>query len=141
MTPKEKRKIEERRFHSFCVNVIISRSIDYKRTHWPQEDKEISFVYFDEDMIFSLYEDHTSPSASVTIPVFDMLVVVENEALGAALASMKDEDRLIILLSFFLKMSNARIAKLLHLNPDTVASRKKREIENLRKILEDYSLE
>lgn len=141
MTPKEKRKIEERRFHSFCVNVILSRAIDYKRTHWPQENKEISFVYFDEDVVLAFPDDRTSPSASVTIPVFDMLVVVENEALGTALASLKDENHLVVLLSFFLEMNNTQIAKLLHITPVTVAYHKKREIESLRKILEDYSLE
>ena len=58
----------------------------------------------------------------------------ENTALMASMASLSEEDRMILLLHIFGGYTSSEIGKMLRMKDSTVRSREKRALEKLRKI-------
>jgi len=70
-----------------------------------------------------------------------MDVLVKNLFLGAALEKLKGDRRDIVLLAYFLEMTDQEIAKCLNLIRRTVAYRRDSSLKQLRKLSEAYENE
>lgn len=104
-----------------------------------QREKE----YFSEDVLrdqkyWSFFSVMPSQDAYI-FRVLNMNVSVESEFLGEALKELSEERRTIVLLSYFLDMTDSEIGACLHLLRRTVSYRRCTTLKQLKKYWEVYA--
>ncbi len=78
-----------------------------------------------------------APAAESEDPVESAVVVrVEHQELWRAVNRLKDDDRLVLTLSYFMGMSEAEVAEILRIRRGTVKSRKHNALARLRALVE-----
>lgn len=140
MKDSEEKRIQNQ-FGGFCTRVLKNEANrihnGYSRQReWeepldhmgPEELSQIAVEdqYFQDDHIFE---------------VLGVPVVVTGDVLAEILAQLPEGKRDIILLSFFLEMTDREIAEYLHIVHQTVSKRRIGILKELRKILEKEGYE
>ena len=109
LTPSQKKTVRHQ-FDSFCKKVLREEARDYaKHIAWLSEH-EVSLSELSEEQINRAYTLDEYPSDYVLFNVHGYSVIVHNERLAHALAGSSDEKRDILLLSYFLDMTDGEIA-------------------------------
>ena len=128
----------QERFDSFCKKVLRNHARNYDQMSRYRRQKE----YFLEDVFRNKkYQHFFSVEPPKNIHVFRVLnmdVIVEDELLGAALQELSEERRMIVLLSYFLDMTDSEIGSCLNLIRRTVSYRRDTTLKQLKKYLEGY---
>ncbi len=65
-------------------------------------------------------------------------IIVRDDDLGTAMAMLPDSLRNVVLLSYYLEMSNSTIAKILNITPAAVKKRRKKAVRVLRHLLREF---
>ncbi|MBP2657036.1 MAG: sigma-70 family polymerase sigma factor [Firmicutes bacterium] len=129
----------QERFDSFCKKVLRNHARNYDQRLHRRREKE----YFSEDICRDKKFQHFFSVAPIldnyVFRVLDIEVTVENEFLGAALQELSDDQRTIVLLAYFLNMTDREIGEYLHLIRRTVSYRRDATLKQLKKYLEDCS--
>lgn len=137
MTPERERIIEQQ-FDAFCKKVIRNTAANYTKALRKHIQQEIPFA----DLVNEVFPEPSAEdsydleSKLFLIPATNNSVIVRDGALIAALDILQGDIRQIVLLSYFMGLSNSSIAKLLKISPSTVAKRKKKAVRTLREIME-----
>ena len=107
------------------------RHLDYRKTY------EALFCELSERELagFCTTDEYVTDSHLFQVLGYD--VEVKNELLAEALELLTEKKRDVILLSYFMDMSDAEIAREMNLVRCTIHEHRKRSLELLRKILED----
>jgi len=100
-------------------------------------DKEVSFSDLSERELEQL---STTDKYFATVQTFNVLgddIIVNDENIAEALKNLPERKRDIILLSYFLELSDGEIGKKLNLIRSTVQYQRTSTLRELRKILEE----
>ena len=125
-------------FDAYCKRLVKNEAIDIQRKNARQGQKEISFSEISKrDLPYIQYMDDY-PSDRKVFSVLNTSVEIENEDLGAALAELSPERRIIVLLSYLLDMKDRESAEQLNLSLSTVHYRRTSTLILLRKLMEGY---
>ena len=115
------------------LKVIREESLNIYKELAYQEENEICFSALSDREKKLLFLVDNIPSDNTYFNVLNQWIPVKNNQLADALAYLPEELRIVVLLSYFLDMSDHQIAKTLNMIQRTVSRRRVRSIEGLKK--------
>ena len=124
-------------FDSFCKKVLKHEARDYYDELKRQRDREISFSDLSVKEMAQLY---TEDKYFVTEKIFNVLgldVIVTDDAIAEALQGLPEGKRDIILLSYFLELSDREIGGKLNMLRSTVQYQRTSTLRQLKKFMEE----
>lgn len=123
-------------FDSFCKKILKHEARDYYDELKRQRDKEISFSNLSVKEMDQLY---TEDKYFVTQQIFNVLgldVIVTDGVIAGALESLPERKRDIILLSYFLELSDREIGDKLNMLRSTVQYQRTSTLQKLKSFME-----
>jgi RNA polymerase sigma factor (sigma-70 family) len=125
-----------KQFDSFCKTVLKNEMIDYERTRSYQRKHEVPFSELtDEEMSqLSTMDEYIAESEMFRVLNYD--IEVKDELISEALKSLPEKKRDVILLSFFLDMTDTEIAEHMNLVRSTIHHHRVNSLKLLRQIME-----
>ena len=127
----------QRVFDSFYKKVLKNEAHNYQNEMKRQRAKEVSFSELSERELEQLA---TTDVYFATEQIFNVLgddIVVNDNMIAEALHSLPVQKRDIILLSYFLELSDGEIGAKLNMIRSTVQYRRKTTLQELKKIMKE----
>ena len=134
LSPSQMKTVRHQ-FDSFCRKVLREESRNYKKQLVRRAEKEINLSELSETELSQLYVMDEYPSDSTFFDVLDYCVAVKDDRLAKALAALSNKKRDVILLSYFLDMSDTEIAEKLKVVGSTIHRRRTSSLKELRQRL------
>lgn len=141
MTRVEFQRYQEQTFDSYAKRLIKNESIDARRELARQADREVSLSSLSYDDLLAvsqedkyLFEKLGVHSRAGKVEVFDRL-------LGQAIMSLLPKWRDVIVMYYFLDMSDEKIGGVLQLTAGAIRHRRQVALERLKTMLEDMGYE
>jgi len=134
--PKSHEQDKRHAFDSFCKKVLKNEARNVYLAIKRQRDKEVSFS---ELSARELEQLSVTDKYFATEQIFNVLgndIIVCDETIAKALRSLPEQRRDIILLSYFLELSDGEIGEKLDLIRSTVQYQRTSTLRELRKLLE-----
>lgn len=134
------KKTVRHQFDSFCKKVLREEARDYMRYVNRLSEREVNLSELSEEQLSQLCALDEYPSEQTSFDVQGYSVAIKDARLAEALASLSEEKRDIVLLSYFLDMNDGEIADRLNIMRRTVQRRRTSsltEIRNRMEVLED----
>ena len=136
LSPSDKGRIEHQ-FDSFCKLVLVCEMKDYKKMILRKMAKEILFSEL--ILIYGYDLEHKKAIKDIfSIKVMGFGIIIKNILIAEAVLSLTEKGRNIVLMSFFLGMTDKEIGKMLHLGQSTVNYHKNNNLKKMRKFMEEY---
>lgn len=141
MTRGEFQRYQEQTFDSFAKRLIRNESIDARRELIRHTGKEVSLSSLPFDALPAIsHEDSYRPEQfSIHSNVGD--ITVFDQLLGQALMSLVPKWRDVIVMYYFLDMTDEKIAGFLQLTAGAIRHRRQAAIEHLKTMLENVGYE
>ena len=139
LSPYQKKTVRHQ-FDSLCRKVLRDESRNYKKQLARRAEKEANFSGLSEVELNHLYVMDEYPSDSTYFDVLDYQIAVKDGRLAEALAALPSKKRDVILLSYFLDMTDTEIAEKLEVVGSTIHRRRTSSLEELKlrlEVLED----
>lgn len=130
------KKTIRHQFDSFCKKILREEYRDCVREARRRLDHEISFSELSLQEMEQLYVMDEYPSDSHNFSVLGYDIAVKDELISEALATLPEQKRGIILLSYFLDMTDQEISDALNIVRRTVQYQRTSSLKELRKLLE-----
>ena len=124
-------------FDSLCKKILREESFDIERRRAQRAENEISFSETYAPLLDQLFYTQDFPSEISCFDVLQYQITVKDERLAEALASLRNEERDIVLLSYFLDMNDREIAESLNMVKRTVQRRRSSSLKELKIRLEE----
>ena len=121
-------------FDSYCKKKLRLENADMQRAEVRRRARECSFSELPSELLAKLCYEDVHP---VEFEVCGYRIPVNDDRLAAALAKLLREKRDVILLSYFMDMSDREIGELLDMARRTVQHRRTDTLAELRKRMED----
>jgi RNA polymerase sigma factor (sigma-70 family) len=136
MKPHSHEEDKRHSFDSFCKIVLKNEARNIyaeEKRHWK---REIPFSELSEQELaqFTTCDEYSTDSEH--FDVFGYTVAVKNEVIAAAISDLPDDRRNILLLSYFLDMTDEEIVDKLNLVRSTVQYRRASALRKLKSIFE-----
>ena len=96
------KEIIKKQFDSYCKIVLRNKSRDIERQRKRRGEKEICISALSKKDFEKIFILDDYPSEKTDFHVFGYQIVVQNERLADAIASLPEDKRDILLLSYFL---------------------------------------
>ena len=134
LTSQEK-DIVRRKFCKYCIKVMEGEVLYYLRQLERQHEREVCFSDLtpEQEKQLSVYDDFLEMNY---FQVMDTDVPVRDEDISNALKKLPERKRKIILMAFFLDMTEQEIADYYHLVQSTVHYHKAESLRMLKMFLE-----
>lgn len=132
LTPSQKKTVRHQ-FDSFCRKVLREEARDYERHIAWRSDHEVSLSELSEEQERQMYVLDEYPSEQTHFHVQGYDVAIENENLANALTVLPDDKRDIVLLAYFLDMTDQEIADKLDMVRRTVQYKCAQSLKELKK--------
>ena len=132
----EKQLRIRKQFDSFCKTLLKNEMIDYERARSYRLKYEISFPELTQEELKRMSTVDEYIVESEIFHVLDYDVEVKDELIGEALKYLPEKKRNVILLSFFMDMTDTEIAKHMNLVRSTIHHHRISSLQALKKILE-----
>jgi len=126
-------------FDSFCKRVLKNEVRDYYDEMKRLREKEVSFSELSAQELERLATTDKYFSTEQIFNVLGLDVIVNSESIAAALKNLPERKRDIILLSYFLELSDTEIGKKLNLIRSTVQYQRTSTLKALKKVMEEES--
>lgn len=119
-------------FDAFCRKVIKFTGCAKRRDEKRKEDKTLDCIAFDETMLNTLYveDQYQVLLSSIVLPNISVFIDDENLYRNLRLLSKKRQE--ILLLSYFMEMSDSEIGRLMSLGKSTVQDNRSKALGILR---------
>jgi len=124
-------------FDAFCKKVLRNEVRDYYDEVKRLRDKEVSFSELSEQELEQLSTTDEYFSSEQIFNVLGSNVIVSDENIAEALNVLPTRKRDIILLSYFLELSDGEIGEKLNLIRSTVQYQRTSTLRELKKLLEE----
>lgn len=131
---KQEQEIVSRQFGKYCIEVLHGEELNYLDEMDRLWEKEISFSNLREDVRERLCSYDDFPETNY-FQVMDMEVSVNGEDISDALRRLPERKRMVILMAYFLDMTEKEIADALNLVQSTVHYHKADSLKLLKNIL------
>ena len=131
----------EEQFDSFCKKLLRNHARNYEKQLRMIKSRECFAEDVCRDCSFQRYFSVPSHEEAYVFKVMNMDIAIKDFLLGAALEKLEDEQRDIVLLSYFFGLTDQEIAEYLNLIRRTVSYRRGTTLKQLKKFLEEYSYE
>jgi RNA polymerase sigma factor (sigma-70 family) len=126
----------QHQFDSICKTTAKYAARDYYRKLNRRKAREIVFSELPEQDLAKLFVTDRYFKDAFGFDVQGYLVAISDERLAEAMNAIPTDSRDIILLAYFLDMSDLEIAERLNLVRRTVAYRRVKTLRELKKIME-----
>ncbi|MBC1945354.1 sigma-70 family RNA polymerase sigma factor [Listeria booriae] len=123
------KKHKQHTFDSFCKKIIRNELVDFYRELKRQRANEVSLNIIREQPIFHDISD------DYTFLINGMEIVVQDNLLGAALEKLDDRKREVVLLSYFLNLTDVEIAKRFDMSTRKLNRLRHKTLVELKKII------
>lgn len=132
---RQEKDIAWRKFCKYCVKVMKGEALYYLRQLERQHEREVCFSDLtpEQEKQLSVYDDFLEMNY---FQVMDTDVPVRDEDISNALKKLPERKRKIILMAFFLDMTEQEIADYYHLVQSTVHYHKAESLRMLKMFLE-----
>lgn len=134
--PNNHEQSKRHAFDSFCKKILKHEARDYYKQLKRQRDKEVSFSNLSANEIAQLY---TEDKYFATVQIFNVLgldIIVTDDVIVKALQSLPERKRDIILLSYFLELSDREMGDKLNMLRSTVQYQRAKTLQQLKKLME-----
>ena len=132
----EKQSRIRKQFDSFCKTLLKNEMIDYERERSYRLKHEVSFSELTQEELSRMTNTDEYIVESEVFRVLDYDVEVKDELIGEALKYLLEKKRNVILLSFFMDMTDTEIAKHMNLVRSTIHHHRVSSLQALKKIME-----
>ena len=124
-------------FDRFCQKVLHDEKVDYIRKQEHLKQHEITFDEVPGKELYKLlvFDEYEAEHEHFSLYGYD--IAVKDTLLAEALKELSDRKRNVILLSYFMEMSDADIARKMNLVQSTIFQHKKESIKILKKMMEE----
>lgn len=131
----EEKEIVRKQFYTYCIKVLHGEELNYFKELEKKKNREINFseLFQKEPNILC---NHDEFAIAEHFTVMGLQVSVYDECISAALRKLPDKKRNIILMLFFLDMTETEIAVYLQLVQSTVHYHKADSLRLLKILLE-----
>ena len=124
-------------FDRICKLVLKNEAIDYHRHMAYLQKNEVMLSELTEYEQNQMYTEDEYGAENQWFRVMDYDIEVKDSLIAEALQVLSERKRDVILLSYFMDMSDAEIARKMNLVRCTVREHRVRSLELLKKIMED----
>ena len=138
LTPSQMETIQYQ-FDSFCRKVLREEARDYERQIAWKCRHEISLSELSEEEKRQLSVMDEYPFEQICFQVQGYEIAIQNQKIADALAVLSDERREIVLLAYFMDMTDQEIADSLDMVRRTVQYKRTQSLKELKKRLEGYN--
>ena len=125
------------RFDSFCKKALKGEVADYERHMAYRREHEITFSELSEQELRKLYATDEYKSDSYLFQALGYDIEVRDALIAETLQLLTEKKRNVVLLSYFMDMSDAEIAREMNLVRSTIHEHRKRSLEQMKKIMEE----
>ncbi|MBP3594307.1 MAG: sigma-70 family RNA polymerase sigma factor [Lachnospiraceae bacterium] len=132
----EKQSRIRKQFDSFCKTLLKNEMIDYERERSYRLKHEVSFSELTQEELSRMTNTDEYIVESEVFRVLDYDVEVKDELIGEALKYLPEKKRNVILLSFFMDMTDTEIAKHMNLVRSTIHHHRVSSLQALKQIME-----
>lgn len=132
----EKQSRIRKQFDSFCKTLLKNEMIDYERERSYRLKHEVSFSELTQEELSRMTNTDEYIVELEVFRVLDYDVEVKDELIGEALKYLPEKKRNVILLSFFMDMTDTEIAKHMNLVRSTIHHHRVSSLQALKKIME-----
>ena len=129
------------RFDSYCKKILKNEAIDCYREIQKHRQREIFFSELNEKEWKQLYMEDEYDLDTCNFQVLGYDVEVKDALIAEALNLLSDKKREVVLLAYFLDMSDTEIAKLLNLRQSTIHYHRTSSLKSLKEFLEERTNE
>ena len=125
-----------KQFDSFCKTLLKNEMIDYERERNYRLKHEISFSELTREELnqLKIMDEYIIESEIFRVLSYD--IEVKDELLSEALKHLPEKKRNVILLSFFMDMTDTDIARNMNLVRSTIHHHRVSSLQTLKKIME-----
>ena len=138
MDSKEKRIANQ--FGSFCVRVLKNKSLNIDKANSLNDDSIKSLVDLTRDEFLNIAQYDKYFEHDHIFNVSERSVIVKSDLISAALCKISEDHRNIILLSYFLELSDYEIGKIFNMVRRSVTNKRRAALKKLKKIIETEDL-
>ena len=131
----------QERFDSFCKKILKNHARNYETQLRRYRSRECFLEDIYKNSAWWKHPSVPSYDGAYIFRVIDMEVTVKDFSLGAALEKLDNTRRDIVLLSYFLEMTDREIGECLNLIRRSVTYRRGSTLKQLKKLLEAYENE
>lgn len=128
-------------FDSYCKRILKNEAIDCFREIQKHRQREIFFSELSEKEWEQLYMEDEYDLDTCNFRVLGYDVEVKDALIAEALNLLSDKKREVVLLAYFLDMSDREIAKLLNLRQSTIHYHRTSSLKSLKEFLEERTNE
>ena len=128
-------------FDSYCKRTLKNEAIDCFREIQKHRQREIFFSELSEKEWKQLYMEDEYDLDTCNFRVLGYDVEVKDALIAEALNLLSDKKREVVLLAYFLDMSDTEIAKLLNLRQSTIHYHRTSSLKSLKEFLEERTNE
>ena len=137
MKPNSQEQGKQRVFDSYCKKVLKNEMRDHYDEVKRKREREIFFSEMSERELEQLSTTDKYFSTEQIFNVQGNAVIVNDALIAGALQNLPERKRDIILLSYFLEMSDGEIGKKLNLIRATVQYQRTSTLRELKKIIQE----
>ena len=136
-SPSNDEKTIRNQFDRICKLALKNEAIDYHRHMAYRQKHEVMLSELTEYEQNQMYTEDEYGAENQWFRVMDYDIEVKDSLIAEALQVLSEKKRDVILLSYFMDMSDAEIARKMNLVRCTVREHRVRSLELLKKIMED----
>lgn len=129
------------RFDSYCKKILKNEAIDCYREIQKHRQREIFFSELREREWKQLYMEDEYNLDTCNFKVLGYDVEVKDALIAEALKLLSEKKRDVVLMSYYLDMSDTEIAKLLNLRQSTIHYHRTSSLKTLKEYLEERTNE
>ena len=135
LSSSDEKRIQHQ-YDAFAKKTLVGESKCYHRSIARRVAREVTFSDLSESELAQLFTTDEYESDYFRFQVFGYDVNLKNELLAEALNILPEKKRSIVLLSYFLDMSDAEIGELLNVVRTTVFRHRKSALAKIKQYLE-----
>ena len=136
-SPSDDEMTIRNQFDRICKLVLKNEAIDYHRHMAYRQKHEVMLSELTECEQNQMYTEDEYGAENQWFRVMDYDIEVKDSLIAEALQVLSERKRDVILLSYFMDMSDAEIARKMNLVRCTVREHRVRSLELLKKFMED----
>ena len=130
---KEKMQTVRHQFDYFCKKILHGEKVNYEREMEYRGKHEISFSQLTQEELGQLNSMDEYTAEEEMFRVLDYDVVVKDDLICEVLKTLPEKKRNVILLSFFMDMTDTEIAKRMNLVRSTIYHHRVSSLRTLKK--------